>query len=262
MRFILAVVLCLHAASACLAHDTWVQTNTNIVRVGDVVHIDLMLGNHGNEHRDFKLASKISLEQATLEVVAPDGKTYDIKPQLIDTGYTPKEGFWSGRFIPGEAGLHIVSHTLVSQHGSTRGIKSGKTFFVVSESLDKVRRDNPGFDRPLGHVLEIVPQSNPVTPMGPGQPIDVKVVYEGHPLPDARVAFVPRGEELSEGFDQRFERMTDAEGSASFTPKEGNYYLVVVHHLEPDQKGDGYDRTEYSATLTVNVPQLCPCCGE
>ncbi|MGZ3489481.1 MAG: DUF4198 domain-containing protein, partial [Isosphaeraceae bacterium] len=32
---------------AALAHDTWVQTNSSIVRTGDVVHIDLMLGNHG-----------------------------------------------------------------------------------------------------------------------------------------------------------------------------------------------------------------------
>ena len=32
------------------AHDTWVQTNTNVIRTGDAVHIDLMLGNHGNDH--------------------------------------------------------------------------------------------------------------------------------------------------------------------------------------------------------------------
>lgn len=44
------------------AHDTWVETNTSVVRTGDVVHVDLKLGNHGNEHRDFKLASKISLD--------------------------------------------------------------------------------------------------------------------------------------------------------------------------------------------------------
>jgi hypothetical protein len=32
--------------------------------------------------------------------------------------------------------------------------------------------------------------------------------------------------------------------------------LVVVHHAAPDQKGEGYDKTHYSATLTVNVPEL------
>ncbi|MGH7138544.1 MAG: DUF4198 domain-containing protein, partial [Pirellulales bacterium] len=38
------------------AHDTWVQTNTNVIRAGDVVFVDFFLGNHGNDHRDFKMA--------------------------------------------------------------------------------------------------------------------------------------------------------------------------------------------------------------
>jgi hypothetical protein len=33
-----------------------------------------------------------------------------------------------------------------------------------------------------------------------------------------------------------------------------------VHREEPEQKGDGYDGTKYSATLTVFVPEVCPCC--
>jgi hypothetical protein len=67
---------------------------------------------------------------------------------------------------------------------------------------------------------------------------------------------------LAEGFDSRYERRTDAAGSASFEPKEANYYLIVAHHLDPDGKGVGYKSTNYSATLTVIVPALCPCCGE
>jgi uncharacterized GH25 family protein len=97
--------------------------------------------------------------------------------------------------------------------------------------------------------------------MGPGQPIRVRLLYKGKPLADARVSFIPRGEILSEGMDSRFERKTDADGRAEFTPKSGNYYLVVAHQEEPNERGSGYDSTEYSATLTVYVPQICPCCG-
>ena len=46
------------------AHDTWVEVNSAEVRLGQVVHVDLKLGNHGNNHRDFKLASKITLALA------------------------------------------------------------------------------------------------------------------------------------------------------------------------------------------------------
>ena len=55
------------------AHDLWLQTNTTVVRTGDVVHIDCMLGNHGNDHRDFKLAGKPGIETIkNLEVILPD----------------------------------------------------------------------------------------------------------------------------------------------------------------------------------------------
>jgi uncharacterized GH25 family protein len=250
------------------AHDTWVQTNTNVVRGGDVVHVDLMLGNHGNEHRDFKLASKITLDPCTLAVVAPGGKSYDLKPNVVDTGYAPKEGYWSARFVPGDQGLHMVAHTLDTLHRTTRAIKSGKTFFVASQSLDRLQRKQASdenqawFAKPLGHPLEIVPTRHPVLGAGPGQPIAVQVLYQGKPLAGARVSFIPRGAVLAEGFDDQYERTTDDQGRAQYTPTEGNYVLVVVHHREPEQRGEGYDQTAYSATLVVYVPQTCPCCDE
>lgn len=260
MRYFAFLLLLTSFALTAQAHDTWVQTNTNLVRVGNVVHVDLMLGNHGNDHRDFKLASKISLGPSTLAVTAPDGKSYDLKPKLIDTGYAPKEGFWSARFVPGQPGLHCVVHTLDTLHRTIRAIKSSKTYFAASPQLDKIGELPGAFEKPLGHPLELVLQSHPVKQTGPGQPIRVQALYKGKPLADARVTFIPRGQALSEGFDETFERKTDSQGRASFTPREGNYYLVVVHQREPEESGEGYDQTAYSATLVLYVPQLCPCC--
>lgn len=264
MKHTLCGMTVLLLTAAAHAHDTWVQTNTNVVHPGDNVHIDLMLGNHGNDHRDFKLASKIDLDGCTLVVLAPDGKRYDLKDRLADIGYTPKEGYWTARFAGARPGLYLAAHTSdkVVNYAPTRSIKSAKTFFVVSKSLDNVSRDNPGFDKPLGHALELVPEASPVTPMGPGAAIKVRLLYKGKPMAGAQVSFIPRGTALTAGFDKRYERKTDAEGRASFTPTEGNYYLVVAHHLEPEESGKGYKSTKYSATLTVLVPQVCPCCGE
>jgi uncharacterized GH25 family protein len=264
LKYSLAIVAFLLAAAPGGAHDSWVQTNRNVVRAGDNVHVDLMLGNHGNDHRDFKLAGKLSLEGATFQVVAPGGKRYDLKPRLEDTGYTPKEGYWTARFTTAAAGLYLVAHTSdrVVAYAPVRSVKSAKTFFVASKSLDKVPAKNPGFDKPLGHALELVPQANPVTPMGPDTPIKVRLLFNGKPLAGARVSFIPRGTTLKEGFDKRYERRTDAKGRASFRPAEGNYYLVVAHHTRPKDAGKGYKSTKYSATLTVLVPQLCPCCEE
>ena len=265
MRTLLIGAALAACAWAGLAHDTWVQTNTAIIRTGDAVHVDLMLGNHGNTHRDFKLASKIDQAAGKLTVTDPDGKTYELNDRLIDLGYAPKEGFHTTKFATAKSGIYTVAHTLdrVVNHGKpVRSIKSAKAYFLASPSLDKVAKDTTGFDRPLGHALELVPTANPVAPMGPGQPIKVKLLFKGKPLAGVKVSFVPRGETLAEDFDKTHERMTDDQGRAAFTPKTGNYYLVVAHHTEPPPAGVEYDSIGYSATLTVLVPEVCPCCGD
>src|SRR3954464_4053199 len=109
MKTLSVLALALAAAVPALAHDTWLQTNTNLVRVGDAVHVDLMLGNHGNDHRDFKLAAKPDPEAGPLTVVGPDGKAIDLKPNLADLGYAPKEGFHSAKFTTARPGLYVAS---------------------------------------------------------------------------------------------------------------------------------------------------------
>ena len=264
----LILIACLATPSAAIAHDTWVQTNTNLIRVGDSVHVDLMLGNHGNGHRDFKMAGKPSLEGGSLEVIGPDGVRHDLKGVAVDTGFTPQEGYWTARFDVARAGLHVVAQAddRVMSYAPERSVKGAKAFFVGTTSLDRPPTDNPGFDRPVGHALEIVPVTNPVTPMGPGVPIQVRLLYEGKPLEGERVCFMPRGAVARAGVDDRYERTTDAEGLATFEPTEATYYLISAHKLEPTRGGElggkPYESTKYGATMTVFVPRVCPCCGE
>ncbi len=265
-RPLLATALALAVlALPAIAHDTWVQTNTHIVRTGDAVHIDLLLGNHGNDHRDFKIAGKLSSESVgSFFVVAPDGKSYDLKPDLTDVGYAPKEGWHTAKFATAKAGLYVASQSSdgIVNHGKpVRAIRSAKVFFLASNSLDKVPSNTAGFDKPLGHKFELVPVANPVAPLGPGTAIKVKLLLNGKPLAGERVSFVPRGVTLKEGMDDTYERITDKDGRASFTPRTGNYYLVVAHHVT-DEKGEKYEATKYAATMTVFVPDKCPCCDE
>lgn len=243
------------------------QTNTHIVRTGDAVHLDLMLGNHGNEHRDFKIAGKLAAASVgRFEVVAPDGKKYDLRSDLIDLGYAPKEGFLTTKFSPTVPGVYVAAQSSESvvNHGKlVRAVRSAKAYFLASPSLDKVRDDWGGFDKPLGHPFELVAVKNPVAPLGPGTPIRVKLLHDGKPLAGVTVSFVPRGVTLKDGLDPEYERVTPADGVVSYTPKAGNYYLVVAHHVAPAPVGEtGYVETKYAATLTVFVPDRCPCCAD
>lgn len=247
--------------SSAIAHDTWLEASPRMVRPDDVVHVGLFLGNHGNEHRDFKIAGKVgSLDGVRIDVIGPDGRKTDIVPDMIDVGYAPNEGFWSGRFVPVDEGLHCVGHLREGIRHGAMGRKGGKTYFLVSESLDRpaaARAELPG---PLGHPLELVLESHPVLGPGPGRPIAVKLLFKGTPLAGQVVSFIPRGATLGEGFDAAYERTTDGEGRCSFTPTAGNAVLVVSHLVKPQEGGEGYDKTSYAATLVIDVPQRCPCC--
>ncbi|WP_437225790.1 DUF4198 domain-containing protein [Planctomicrobium sp. SH661] len=267
-RVLLAAVLgFLHAACAwpvvAFAHDPWVETNAAVVRAGDSVFIDLKLGNHGNDHRDFKLAGKLDLDGSKLQVLLPNGQKFDMLDRLVDIGYAPNEGYWTGKFVGGSAGTYMVLHQMDKQvsHGRrVRSIKSAKCFFLADLLLDKLKDDSTVWKEPVGLPLEIVPVTHPVLFTGPGMPIEVKVLRNGVPLPDTKVSFIPQGETLAEGFDPAFERMTNAEGIASFTPKTGCRLLIVTYLKAPDEKTDEYDSTSYGATVQMLIPDVCPCC--
>ena len=264
----LALLLALATPAAAMGHDTWVQTNTNLVRTGDAVHIDLMLGNHGNEHRDFKLAGKLSLEGATLEVIGPDGSRYDLKDRLADTGYTPQEGYWTTRFEPAVAGpLHGGPPLRPGDelrpgavHQERRRPSSWRA--RASTACPPTTPASTGRSGTTWSWSRWLTRS---TPMGPGSPIKVRLLYKGKPLAGERVSFIPRGATLKPGLDERYERKTDEKGEAAFEPTEANYYLIAAHKTEPKEGGtlDGkaYEFTKYGATLTVYVPRVCPCCG-
>lgn len=254
-KFLAIALAASFITSSATAHDTWVQSGPLVTRHNDVVHVDLMLGNHGNDHRDFKLASKITLKPCSLSVVAPDGTTSDLKPSIKDMGYAEKEGYWSARMVADQKDVYQVVHTLDTLHGKTRGIKSSKSFFVSSSCFGVFPTNGTEFIKPLNSGLELVLESSLKT-MGAGKEVQLKVLWNGKPLPEARVAFVPRGAVLAEGFDSDFERVADETGTVRFTPTEGNFLLAVVHHMAADESGDGYDRTHYGATMVLPIPQV------
>ncbi len=257
LQFSLCLLPALLLAAPALAHDTWVQPNANLVRSGDVMHVDLMLGNHGNHHRDFQLAGKVDPMHIRLELIAPGGERTDLEPHLRDLGTESNPAYWSVAVQTDRPGLYTVAclDDKVVHYAPARSIKSAKTFFVASETLDAVPPADTGFGEPLGHPLELVLKTDPAA-LAPSQPIQVQLLYEGQPLTEARVSFIPRGAKLQGEFDERYERRTDEEGVAMFEPTEATYHLIVAHHDAPEKGGDGYKSTKYSATVVLYVPAV------
>ncbi len=262
MNSFVTCLMTLCCVGTTMAHDSWVETNTNLVRSGDAVYIDLKLGNHGNDHRDFKIAGKLDLQKVQIGVVDPEGKRFDLKPEALDLGYAPKEGYYSMKFSAFKPGIYTVCETsdYVVDHGQLqRSLKTAKTFFQISESLDKPVPDDRIIGQSLGHPFEFVPTVNPILPMAAGRPVQVKLLLRGEPVEGVKVSCIPQGVELRPDFDDEYERLTDKDGLISFTPKFGARYLFVSH-LILNESGDDFEATKYTATLTLFVPELCTCC--
>jgi len=233
------------------AHDPWVQVNVVRQEAKQPVYADLMLGNHGNNHRDFLLASKIPLQASTLSLIGAKGAVTDLKPGIIDTGSEEKEGFWSVKIPSPAAGLQCVAHTYdaVVTYAPKRVIKSAKTYFISAATAG----DGAGvsFSEPLGHALEIVPLADP-TKATAGDKLKVRVLFKGQPLADTVVSCIPRGVELATDFDPNHEAKTDAKGEAELPLPEANRYLIVAHRKAPEETGEKHSAgTEYAATLTL-----------
>lgn len=249
--FTLAISLLIGAVPS-NAHDTWLEPGTATVPVGEYTYIHLMLGNHGNDHRDFKLASKITLEPCSLTVVDPAGSTYDLKPAITDMGHAEKEGFWTARYVFAKPGIHRFVHTLDTLHRTTRAVKSAKTF-VTAVDDGKPNSDVANEDVCHKFGLELVLKT-PFATIEAGHPIELQVMRSGKPLPKARVTFVPRGTSLAGEFDAKYERISDSDGRVQFVPEQGNVLFAVVHHMAEDEAGEGYENTHYSAAMVIQVP--------
>ena len=251
MKRLMLAVLLLPATG--LAHDPWVQLNTSRQEPKQPVYADLMLGNHGNNHRDFLLAGKIPLKGSTLSLISGKGTVTDLKPGIADAGSEEKEGFWSVKIPSQPGGLYCVAHTYdaVVTYAPKRVLKTGKAFFF-STAPDGSGVINK-FSQPIGHPLEIIPLEDP-TKLAAGGNLDVRVLFKGQPLKDVVVSCIPQGKELADGFDAAHEARTGSNGGAELPLPEANRYLVVVHRKAPGETGEGYSAgSEYAATLSLLV---------
>lgn len=247
-----ATIAVLVLAIAAPAHDIWIEPSVCHVAVGEPVELSLMLGNHGNAHRDFKLASKVSPEDKRLSVIDPTGSTLDLTKKLADSDPSPVEGFWRDAFTPDKPGLYLVASRFdkVMSYAPVRDVKSAKSFFIAGPTANQASVAIRGFDRVLGHPFELVPTVDPINV----NPLKVRLLYKGKPLTKAKVSFIPRGAELRGKIDPRFERLTDAKGEASLPLMAENVYLIAAHLTDEKAKGNGYESIHYSATLCVLRP--------
>jgi hypothetical protein len=104
---------------------------------------------------------------------------------------------------------------------------------------------------PLGHVLEILPESDPAG-HDISQPLAVRIVYRGRLLPEAQVAAVYAGAPM-EGHEFPVVTRTDREGRALLKLDRPGLWYVRLIHMVPNEDDPEVHWRSFFATLTFEV---------
>lgn len=118
----------------------------------------------------------------------------------------------------------------------THNIKYGKALLAVGTP-------GAGFDRVLGHRLELIPKQDPFA-VALGQSLDVAVLYEGKPLANATVFVYP---EKENGATEQF--TADASGTVKLKIDRPGRYLVGTEHEVASRHPEFATRDNFAATL-------------
>ena len=125
-----------------------------------------------------------------------------------------------------------IEHALAASENGIKpktGLKEGYSRYA--KTLINIDGSDEGLDLPVGLKIELVALANPLS-LAPASPMHVKVLYEGAPLPDARITvFVGVDTEF------KYQLQTDEKGQA-LIPGDGPgpYLLNAIHMTEPQSE--------------------------
>jgi uncharacterized GH25 family protein len=243
-----AVVLAIFAAAtvSLVAHDIGVFPRVDAAGI----RLEVKYGHPGDYTETF--ASRL----IDLQAIAPNGTTQPLagrlRPEQTSLLSTPMEtvaaGVWmfsafydNGFYLRTTDGrtVNTTKAEYPAAQSVTHNLKYGK-------SLLQVGSEATGFDRVLGHPLELIPQSNPF--QRTGKPLSVAVRLQGKPLPGVSMTFYP----LS-GSGKPMLLKTDAAGIAQVDTSESGTYILSVEHGVPSRHPEMAMRDAYAASLVFTL---------
>lgn len=259
----IAAVLAIGATVPASAHDGWTQTNTPIAAPGQTTYVELMLGNHSNDHKSYRIAGQWSPDTTKVYVTTPAGVKADITGTRFYAGESATEtepavnNYFVASFKSAVPGAYIVSAEgdSVFKHGETasRTLRSAKSFAAVADIPVAARvKALQGFARQVSpDRAELIPLFNPAA-VHPGQEIAVQLLLKGEPLPDTGVDVIRRST------SEAVELVTDQDGIVKLEAGAADYYLVRAKPSAAEGKEGEYSVTNYEATMTFTVQNETP----
>lgn len=258
ISWIASIAIASSITTAAWAHDGWSQVNSPIIAQGEVSYVELMLGNHSNNHSSYRIEGRWSMPTTKVFVTTPQKKKVDITGtafytgEEVDTTEPGQNNYYVSTFSSSQPGAYIVSveGDSIFKHGevASRTLRSAKSFVAVADLPVMQRvKDLKGFSRQVSpDRAELVPQFNPVA-VKPGQKVSVKLFLKGKPLAGTDITLIRRSNSQSSHYK------TDANGAIQFTTGPADYYLLRAKPTTDEKREGEFDSTNYEATMTFVV---------
>ncbi|MFN0133376.1 MAG: DUF4198 domain-containing protein [Phycisphaerales bacterium] len=263
VRGLAVVAASLASASAALAHVFWIQPASFTPAVGEVVGVQLRVGDElpGEvlPRDEQRIVRFVALGPSTPEASAiagrqgrdPAGMVRFTVPGVHVLAYqsTPTPVTLAGDKFEGylkEKGLEKIS-----KMRAERGQSRAEAREIYSRSVKSIiavgGQRGSGFDASAGLRFEVVPLSDP-TALRAGETLRVRFVFEGKPLVGALVQ--ARGARHS---GPVIEARTNEQGEAALTLPEAGMWLVDAVEMVAAPAGSGAEWESVWASLSFST---------
>jgi uncharacterized GH25 family protein len=245
------------------AHELWLVPQKYIIKKGETISLFantghnypisvsavtpdrvgnyILAGDSGSrpisnyEVREKSLAADVSFERQGTFTAA-----LSVKPRIIKLDAESFNDYLQHSHLKSVYDLRkkegIVDKNAVEQYS-----KYPKTIVQVGRILT----DSPL--SPLGLKIEIIPLKNPYT-LKEGDRLDVRVLFEGNPLPEKEIAWTYPGAK----YEFAGSTFTDKSGMARIPLSKSGPYVIRTIHMEWVKK-DSHEWESFWASLTFEV---------
>ena len=241
MRHTALLLVAIATSQPLYAHDFWVQPQIFTAPVGSPVPLTIQVG-----HGPFRQRWSVAVDRVSTFTTVGPGGTVDRRADLHLDGATSDADL---RFD--KPGTYIIALTTnratsnlpairfndyakveglapalaIRERAGTSNTPGRELYSRRAKALVRIGGvTSPGVTKPLGMTLEIVPERDPFD-LKPGEPLPVRVIYEGKPLAGAFVKLT------NLDFDAKPVRTatTDASGRAVLAvPFAGLWQMNVI----------------------------------
>ncbi len=255
-------LLLIALAGPASAHEFYLELDSHQPRAGGALRVGLREGERfaGRPYpRDAQKIERFCIVGPAGEspVVGSDGKLLSFarvsSPGVYVLGYVSKphvtrmEADAFERYLR-EEGLDDAARQRAAAGESSHPARDAYQRCAKALLCTADAADQTGFDRTLGHPLEITPAQNPFQ-LNAGAELAVRVTFRGQPLPGATVVFVQQAAPR-----ELIRVVTDDAGRAAARLVTPGRWMVTTVSMQRSAPGDSADWDSFWASLTFETP--------